>query len=78
MAHGLNVFEAEVMVLAPVEESFYRAGVRHPGVTVADGRGKEFDEVAAGALALGADDCRQRFQVRHGLGPAAVRFDQLK
>ncbi len=38
------------------------ARVRHPGVTVTDGRGKEFDEAAAGALALGADDGRQRFQ----------------
>jgi hypothetical protein len=50
------------MVIALVEEPFYRARVRHPGIAVADGRGKEFDETAAGALALGADDRRQRFQ----------------
>ena len=50
------------MVVAPVEESFYRARVRDPRVAVADDRGKEFDEAAAGAFALSADDCRQRFK----------------
>src|SRR6266851_1878563 len=58
---GLDIIQLEVMILTPVEESFYRARVRHR-VAVADGRGKEFDEAAAGALALGADDGRQRFQ----------------
>jgi hypothetical protein len=40
----------------------HRARMRHPGVTVADGRGKEFDEAVAGGLVLGADDRRRRFQ----------------
>jgi hypothetical protein len=52
---GLDVLEAEAVVLASVEEAFYRARVSYPGIAVADGRGKEFDELAAGALALCCD-----------------------
>jgi hypothetical protein len=40
---SLDVIETEVMVLTPVEKSFYSARVCHPGVAVADGRVKEFD-----------------------------------
>jgi len=36
--------------------------VRHPGVTVTDARGKEFDEATAGALTAGPDNRRQRLQ----------------
>ena len=43
-------------------QNLFIARVRHPGVAVADGRGKEFDEAAAGALALGADSRRQRLK----------------
>jgi hypothetical protein len=46
-------------VLSPVENCF-TARV-HAGIAVADA-GKEFDEAAAGALALGADNYRQRFE----------------
>jgi hypothetical protein len=47
-------------VVAPVEELFDCTRVRQARVAVADGRGKEFDEAAAGALALDADNRRQR------------------
>jgi hypothetical protein len=42
-----------VVLIAPIEEAFYRARVGHPGIAVADGRGKEFDEAEAGAFAPG-------------------------
>jgi hypothetical protein len=51
-----------VVLIAPIEEAFYRARVRHPGIAVADGRGKEFDEAAAGTFALTAHDRRQAFE----------------
>ena len=59
---GLDVLQPEVVAIAPIEEAFYRARVRHPGIAVADGRGKEFDKAAAGAFALDADNRRQRLQ----------------
>jgi hypothetical protein len=45
-----------------VEELLYRTRVRHSCVAVADTGGKEFDETAAGTLALGADNRRQRLK----------------
>ena len=39
--------------VAQVKELSYRARVRRSGVTIADGRGKKFDEAAASTLATG-------------------------
>jgi hypothetical protein len=49
-----NLFELQSAPVAPVEELFYRARVGHASVAVADVGGKELDEAAAGAFALGA------------------------
>jgi len=51
------------MVFAPVKESLCRVHIRHPGITIANGRGKKFDEGAAGerwvtAYAICLDDRR--------------------
>jgi hypothetical protein len=51
-----------VVVIAAVEEAFYRARVRHLGIAVADGRSKESDKMAAGAFAVRADNRRQAFE----------------
>src|SRR5690349_506677 len=59
---GLDILQPEVVLIAPVEEAFYRARVRHPGVAVADGRGKEFDKATASMFALSADNRRQPFE----------------
>ena len=47
-------------------QNLFTARLRHPGVAVADGRGKEFDEAAAGALALDADNRPAATQGQHG------------
>jgi hypothetical protein len=52
MANGLDVLQPEVVLIAPIEEAFHRARVRHPGIAIADGRGKEFDGVVLGVLGL--------------------------
>jgi hypothetical protein len=61
-----------MVVIAPIEEAFYRARVRHPGIAVADGRGKEFDETVAGAFALAADKSPAGFRARRAPARAAV------
>jgi hypothetical protein len=57
---------------APIEEALYRARVRHPGIAVADGRGKEFDKAAAGAFALSADNRRYAFEPRTSAGGGMI------
>ena len=61
-----------MVLVAPIEEAFYRARVRHPRIAVADGRGKEFDKASAGALALGADYRQAAFRARRAPARAAV------
>ena len=59
---GPDGAEIQSLFIAPVEELFYRTRVSGARVAVADGGGKEFDEAVAGALALGADNRRQRLE----------------
>ena len=33
--YGFDVLQPQVVVIAPIEESFYRARIRHPGIAVA-------------------------------------------
>jgi hypothetical protein len=52
----------EVPLLESVETAFNRAYLRHPRIAAANGRGKEFDEAAARALTLDAENCRERIE----------------
>ena len=42
-------------MLAPIKKLLHRARIRASGIPVTDGRREEFDEAAAGTLALGRD-----------------------
>jgi hypothetical protein len=57
-----DLVELEPRLVALVEEPLDRPRVRHAGVAIADAGGEEFDEAAAGALALGANNEWQRIE----------------
>src|SRR5579863_529743 len=57
-----DIVKLQPAFIAPVEEAFDGARIGGPRVAIADTGGEEFDEAAAGALALGAHDRRQRLE----------------
>jgi hypothetical protein len=58
--NSFDFLHFESTVLAPVEELLYRARVSHPGVAITDARREKFDKAAACALAVRANNRRQR------------------
>jgi hypothetical protein len=57
-----DLVKLEVAFVRPVEELFHRARIRRARVAVTDVRGKKFDEAAAGAFAVSANDRGQRIE----------------
>ena len=70
-----SIRKLQTALIAPVEELLYRARVGHARVAVPDGGSKKFDQAAAGALALGADNYRQR--IESGRDQRRRRYDLI-